>query len=153
MPCLSVLQPIVNLFQSYIGTASKPRPGAQHMLNAEYFKRIEALNFTMMHDDGQQTENFEAANVVLLGVSRTSKTPTSIYLANRGVKTANIPLVPDVPLPEPVLALRNPLVVGLLASVERIVQISRESTYRVERKPRFALCRPPPGCRRTRAGT
>ena len=135
VPCLSVLQPIVNLFQSYIGTASKPRPGAQHMLNAEYFKRIEALNFTMMHDDGQQTENFEAADVVLLGVSRTSKTPTSIYLANRGVKTANIPLVPDVPLPEPVLALRNPLVVGLLASVERIVQISRELSYRVECKP------------------
>lgn len=123
VPCLSVLQPIVNLFQSYIGTASKPRPGAQHMLNAEYFKRIEALNFAMMHDDGQQIENFEAADVVLLGVSRTSKTPTSIYLANRGVKTANIPLVPDVPLPEPVLALRKPLVVGLLASVERIVQI------------------------------
>ncbi|MGH6852892.1 MAG: kinase/pyrophosphorylase, partial [Methylocella sp.] len=69
VPCLSVLQPIANLFQSYIGTASKHRPGAQHMLNAEYFKRIEALNFTMMHDDGLQTENFEAADVVLLGVS------------------------------------------------------------------------------------
>jgi len=81
------------------------------------------LNFTMMHDDGQQTENFEAADVVLLGVSRSSKTPTSIYLANRGIKTANIPLVPDVPLPEQVLALRKPLVVGLLASPERIVQI------------------------------
>jgi [pyruvate, water dikinase]-phosphate phosphotransferase / [pyruvate, water dikinase] kinase len=123
VPCLSVLQPILNLFQSYIGTVSKARPGAQHMLNAEYFKRIEALNFTMVHDDGQQVENFEAADVVLLGVSRTSKTPTSIYLANRGIKTANIPVVPDVPLPEAVLALRSPLVVGLVASVERIVQI------------------------------
>jgi [pyruvate, water dikinase]-phosphate phosphotransferase / [pyruvate, water dikinase] kinase len=123
VPCLSVLQPILDLFQSYVGTASKSRPGAQHMLNAEYFKRIEALNFTMMHDDGQQVENFEAANVVLLGVSRTSKTPTSIYLANRGIKTANIPIVPDIPLPESVLTLRNPLVVGLVASVERIVQI------------------------------
>ena len=135
VPCLSVLQPIVNLFQSYIGTASKPRPGAQHMLNAEYFKRIEALNFTMMHDDGQQTENFEAADVVLLGVSRTSKTPTSIYLANRGVKTANIPLVPDVPLPEPVLALRNPLVVGLLASAERIVQIRENRLIALNANP------------------
>lgn len=123
VPCLSVLQPILDLFQSYIGTASKHRPGAQHILNADYYKRIEALNFTMVHDDGQQTENFEAADVVLIGVSRTSKTPTSIYLANRGIKTANIPLVPDVPLPEPVLALRKPLVVGLVASPERIVQI------------------------------
>jgi [pyruvate, water dikinase]-phosphate phosphotransferase / [pyruvate, water dikinase] kinase len=123
VPCLSVLQPILNLFQSYIGMNSKSRPGAQHMLSAEYFKRIEALNFTMIHDDGQQVENFEAANVVLLGVSRTSKTPTSIYLANRGIKTANIPVVPNVPLPEAVLGLRNPLVVGLVASVERIVQI------------------------------
>src|SRR6202040_1464720 len=123
VPCLSVLQPIVNLFQSYIGTASKPRPGAQHMLNAEYFKRIEALNFTMMHDDGQQTENFEAADVVLLGVSRTSKTPTSIYLANRGVKTANVPMVPGVALPPHVERLSHPLVVGLFATPERIVQI------------------------------
>jgi regulator of PEP synthase PpsR (kinase-PPPase family) len=123
VPCLSILQPILNLFQSYIGTASKPRPGAQHTLNAEYFKRIEAVNFTMMHDDGQQVENFEAADVVLLGVSRTSKTPTSIYLANRGIKTANIPIVPDVPLSQAVLALRNPLVIGLVASVERIIQI------------------------------
>ncbi len=96
LPCLSVLQPILDLFQSYVGTSSTPRAGAQHMLNADYFRRIEALNFTMMHDDGQQTENFEAADVVLLGVSRTSKTPTSIYLANRGIKTANIPLVPHV---------------------------------------------------------
>jgi hypothetical protein len=135
VPCLSVLQPIVNLFQSYIGTASKPRPGAQHMLNAEYFKRIEALNFAMMHDDGQQIENFEAADVVLLGVSRTSKTPTSIYLANRGVKTANIPLVPDIPLPEPVLALHNPLVVGLLASVERIVQIREKRLIALNASP------------------
>jgi regulator of PEP synthase PpsR (kinase-PPPase family) len=123
VPCLSVLQPVLDLFQSYIGAQSRPRPGAQHMLNAEYFKRIDALNFTMMHDDGQQVENFEAADVVLLGVSRTSKTPTSIYLANRGIKTANMPIVPDVPVPEAILDLRNPLVVGLIASVERIVQI------------------------------
>lgn len=122
-PCLSVLHPILDLFQSYIGAASTPRAGAQHMLNVDYFKRIDALNFTMMHDDGQQPENLENADVVLLGVSRTSKTPTSIYLANRGIKTANVPLVPDVPLPANVLALRRPLVVGLFASPERIVQI------------------------------
>ena len=122
-PCLSVLSPILDLMQSYIGAASTPRAGAQHVLNVDYFKRIDALNFTMMHDDGQQPENLENADVVLLGVSRTSKTPTSIYLANRGVKTANIPLVPGVPLPPNVLSLRLPLVVGLFASPERIVQI------------------------------
>ena len=124
-PCLSVLQPILDLFQSVdLGrTTSTPRPGAQHMLNADYFKRIDALNFTMMHDDGQIAEGLEQADVLLLGVSRTSKTPTSIYLANRGIRTANIPFVPQVPLPEAIFTLRNPLVVGLLASPERIVQI------------------------------
>ncbi|MGZ6046539.1 MAG: pyruvate, water dikinase regulatory protein, partial [Isosphaeraceae bacterium] len=94
-PCLSVLQPIFDLFQSYLGTTSTSRPGAQHTLNAEYFKRIDALNYTLMHDDGQVLDNLEHADVVLLGVSRTSKTPTSIYLANRGIKTANVPLVPN----------------------------------------------------------
>jgi regulator of PEP synthase PpsR (kinase-PPPase family) len=123
VPCLSVLQPILSLFQSYIGVASTPRPGAQHMLNADYFRRIDALNFTLLHDDGLQPENYEEADVVLMGVSRSSKTPTSIYLANRGIKTANIPLVPNVPLPECVTRLKNPLVVGLFASPERIVQI------------------------------
>ncbi len=93
------------------------------MLNAEYFKRIDALNYSMMHDDGQLADELESADVVLLGVSRTSKTPTSIYLANRGVKTANVPLVPGVPLPSQLESIRHPLVVGLLASPERIVQI------------------------------
>lgn len=122
-PCLSVLEPILGLFQSYLGTASTPRPGAQHMLNADYFKRIDALNFTMMHDDGQMPEHLDDADVVLLGVSRTSKTPTSIYLANRGIKTANIPIVPNVPLPTSLDTVRKPLVVGLIASPDRIVQI------------------------------
>ncbi len=122
-PCLSVLQPIFSLFQAYLGTASTSRPGAQHMLNADYFKRIDALNFTMLHDDGQQPENLGQADVVLLGVSRTSKTPTSIYLANRGIKTANVPLVPNVPPPDAIQNLNGPLVVGLVASAERIVQI------------------------------
>jgi [pyruvate, water dikinase]-phosphate phosphotransferase / [pyruvate, water dikinase] kinase len=122
-PALSVLAPILNLFQSYLGPASAPRPGAQHMLNSDYFKRIDALNYTMMHDDGQLPEDLETADVVLLGVSRTSKTPTSIYLANRGIKTANIPLVPGVPLPGAIAKLMRPLVVGLFASPDRIVQI------------------------------
>ncbi len=122
-PALSVLAPILGLFQSYLGPASAPRPGAQHMLNADYFKRIDALNYTMMHDDGQIPDDLETADIILLGVSRTSKTPTSIYLANRGIKTANIPLVPGVPLSVGVQNVRKPLVVGLFASPDRIVQI------------------------------
>jgi regulator of PEP synthase PpsR (kinase-PPPase family) len=122
-PCLSVLGPILTLFKSYLGQSSTPRAGAQHMLNAEYFKRIDALNFTMMNDDGQLPENLEQADIVLLGVSRTSKTPTSIYLANRGYKTANVPVVPHLPLPQVVDNLRRPLIVGLVASPERIIQI------------------------------
>src|SRR5579871_1502530 len=123
LPCLSILGPVLRLFQAYLGAESTYRVGAQHILNAEYFKRIDALNYTMMHDDGQLADDLENADVVLLGVSRTSKTPTSIYLANRGVKTANIPLVPGVPLPAHVESAQHPLVVGLFASPERIVQI------------------------------
>ncbi len=122
-PCLSILQPILHLFQSYIGMESTSRPGAQHMLNADYFRRIDALNYTVLHDDGQQIDEYEDADVLLIGVSRTSKTPTSIYLANRGIKTANIPLVPNVALPPSIRKLKHPLVVGLLASPERIVQM------------------------------
>jgi regulator of PEP synthase PpsR (kinase-PPPase family) len=123
LPYLSILGPVLGLFQSYLGGETKPRVGAQHTLNAEYFKRIDALNYTMLHDDGQHTDGLEDAEVVLVGVSRTSKTPTSIYLANRGVKTANVPLVPGVPPPPQLEQLSQPLVVGLFASPERIVQI------------------------------
>jgi regulator of PEP synthase PpsR (kinase-PPPase family) len=122
-PCLSVLGPILTLFQSYLGQNAASRAGAQHMLNADYFKRIDALNYSMMNDDGQLPENLEQADIVLLGVSRTSKTPTSIYLANRGYKTANVPFVPNAPLPRELAELRRPLIVGLVASPERIVQI------------------------------
>ena len=124
LPVLFILGPVLQLFQSYLGSAeTKPRVGAQHMLNADYFKRIDALNYTMFHDDGQHTEDLEEADVVLVGISRTSKTPTSIYLANRGVKTANVPLVPNIPLPPQLETLKHPLVVGLYATPERIVQI------------------------------
>jgi regulator of PEP synthase PpsR (kinase-PPPase family) len=123
VPCLSVLAPVLRLLQSYLGAATAPRVGAQHTLNAEYFKRIDALNYTMLHDDGQHTDDLESAEIVLTGVSRTSKTPTSIYLANRGVKTANVPLVLGMAVPPHLLKLQKPLVVGLFASPERIVQI------------------------------
>lgn len=122
-PCLSVLRPVHDLLRAYLGAETTARPGAQHMLNAEYFKRIDAMNFTLAHDDGNLPEDLEEADVILLGVSRTSKTPTSIYLANRGLKTTNLPLVPGMPLPPAIERARKPLVVGLFASPERIVQI------------------------------
>src|ERR687888_1668186 len=123
LPCLSILGPVLQLLQSYLGAETSHRVGAQHTLNAEYFKRIDALNYTMLHDDGQHVEGLEEADVVLVGVSRTSKTPTSIYLANRGIRTANVPLVPGIMLAPNVEGLSRPLVVGLYASPERIVQI------------------------------
>ncbi|GAB4070157.1 pyruvate, water dikinase regulatory protein [Ancylobacter sonchi] len=125
IPVLSVLAPVVRLFQAYLGGAPTPRVGGQHQLDGEYFRRIDAMNFTVMHDDGQHTDGLEAADVVLLGISRSSKTPTSIYLANRGIKTANIPLVPNIPVPSGLAELRRPLVVGLVASAERVVEIRR----------------------------
>lgn len=122
-PSLSIIGPVMQLFQAYLGAATTGRIGAQHTLNAEYFKRIDALNYTMMHDDGQHTEGLEEADVVLVGVSRTSKTPTSIYLANRGIRTANVPLVPGIPLPHQLETLKNPLVVSLHATPERLIQV------------------------------
>ncbi len=124
-PCISILDPVIASLATYLNAKSKPHIGGQHVLNAEYFKRIDALNYTMAHDDGQQVADLDAADVVLLGISRSSKTPTSIYLANRGIKTANIPLVPGIQPPPVLFKLKHPLVVGLVASAERISQIRR----------------------------
>jgi regulator of PEP synthase PpsR (kinase-PPPase family) len=123
IPSLSIIGPVMELFRAYLGRETSPRVGAQHTLNADYFKRIDALNYTMMHDDGQHVEGLEEADVVLVGVSRTSKTPTSIYLANRGIRTANVPLVPGIPIPPQLETLTKPLVVSLHASPERLVQV------------------------------
>jgi [pyruvate, water dikinase]-phosphate phosphotransferase / [pyruvate, water dikinase] kinase len=123
IPSLSIIGPVMQLFQAYLGAATTGRIGAQHTLNAEYFKRIDALNYTMIHDDGQHVEGLEEADVVLVGVSRTSKTPTSIYLANRGIRTANVPLVPGIPIPHQLENLKKPLVVSLHATPERLIQI------------------------------
>src|SRR5713226_908295 len=123
LPCLSILGPVLGLLHSYLGTETSHRIGAQHVLNADYFKRIDALNYTMLHDDGQHIEDLEHADVVLTGVSRTSKTPTSIYLANRGIRTANVPLVPGIPLPHQLETLTKPLVVSLHATPERLIQV------------------------------
>jgi [pyruvate, water dikinase]-phosphate phosphotransferase / [pyruvate, water dikinase] kinase len=123
IPSLSIIGPVMQMFEAYLGAATTGRVGAQHVLNAEYFKRIDALNYTMIHDDGQHVEGLEDADVVLVGVSRTSKTPTSIYLANRGVRTANVPLVPGIPLPHQLETLKKPLVVSLHATPERLIQV------------------------------
>ncbi|MEZ5872999.1 MAG: pyruvate, water dikinase regulatory protein [Nitratireductor sp.] len=123
IPCVSVLEPIFQAFKSYLGMPSLRKVGAQHELNSEYFSRIDALNFTMMHDDGALPENIEDADVILIGISRTSKTPTSIYLANRGIKTANVPLVPGITPPPELISAKKPLVVALIASTDRIFQV------------------------------
>jgi regulator of PEP synthase PpsR (kinase-PPPase family) len=123
IPCASVLEPVLQMLQAYLGAPGARRVGAQHILDAEYFRRIDALNFTMIHDDGQLAGSLEEADVVLVGVSRTSKTPTSIYLANRGIKVANVPVVPGIALPRDLEGLKRPLVVGLTASADRIVHL------------------------------
>ncbi|MGB6117387.1 MAG: pyruvate, water dikinase regulatory protein, partial [Mesorhizobium sp.] len=123
LPCVSVLEPVLTVFQSYLGAPAGRRVGAQYALDADYFRRIDALNFTMEHDDGQLPADIEEADVVLIGISRTSKTPTSIYLANRGIKTANIPIVLGVPIPESLLYAKRPLIVGLVATAERISHV------------------------------
>ena len=124
VPCVSILDAVVDTLSAYLGTAiARPRPGGQHELDAAYFDRIEAMNFTIAHDDGQMVETLHEADIVLLGVSRTSKTPTSLYLANRGYKTANIPIVPSVDLPTELFRLTDPFVIGLTNDPNRLIQI------------------------------
>jgi regulator of PEP synthase PpsR (kinase-PPPase family) len=123
VPAISVLDPVINVFQSYLGDSAAQTIGAQHVLDADYFQRIEALNFTLAHDDGVLPTNLDQADIVIVGISRTSKTPTSIYLAHRGYRTANYPLVPGVPIPKVLTRPTRAFVVGLLASTDRIVQI------------------------------
>jgi len=125
IPCVAVLDPLVASMARYLGAAITTRVGAQHALDAEYFNRIEALDYAMAHDDGQGFDDLDRADVVLVGVSRTSKTPTSIYLAHRGVRSANVPLVPGAEPPPQLFQVRRPLVVGLTVSPDRLVQIRR----------------------------
>ncbi|MGF1549581.1 MAG: pyruvate, water dikinase regulatory protein [Sphingomonadaceae bacterium] len=122
---LPVLDPVLDALSAELGQEAAARPGRQHAMDAAYFARVEAIQFTIAHDDGMNPENWEEAEIVLAGVSRSSKTPTSIYLANRGYKTANIPIVPEAPLPDKLFALERPLVVGLTVSAERLIQIRR----------------------------
>lgn len=123
--CISVLEPFIDTMAQYFKSGIRRLPGRQHVMDDEYFSRIDAINFVMTHDDGQAIADLSKAEVVLVGVSRTSKTPTCIYLANRGIKAANVPIVPGATLPDTLFKKNGPLVVGLIEDPRRLVEIRR----------------------------
>tara|TARA_Y100000589_G_scaffold296769_1_gene304115 strand:- start:362 stop:1174 length:813 start_codon:yes stop_codon:yes gene_type:complete len=128
VPCIPVLDPTMATLANYFGIESRGEAGLQHTLNAQYFERIDAMTYAMANDDGQSIWNLKHADLILVGVSRTSKTPTCMYLANRGIKAANVPYVPGVALPKELIELRSasaPLIVGLTNSPERLIQLRR----------------------------
>lgn len=135
LPMVPALDAVSDALSNLLGQAAKARPGRQHVLDAAYFARVEAIQFTIAHDDGQNWENWEAADIVLAGVSRSSKTPTSIYLANRGYKTANIPIVVESPPPSALFTLRHPLVVGLTTNPERLIAVRRNRLLSLNQAP------------------
>jgi regulator of PEP synthase PpsR (kinase-PPPase family) len=125
VPCVAVLDPIIRSLSSHLGLTAKGVPGLQHAMDDAYFRRVAAIDFAMRYDDGKDMQGLREADVILVGVSRTSKTPTSVFLARRGLKCANIPLVPGVKIDEEKLSLDGPFYVGLTASPKRLVQIRR----------------------------
>ncbi len=133
VPCIPVMDPMIEGLSKYLNQKPRNVPGLQHILDDLYFKRIDALDFAMGFDDGQNYNGIETADVILVGVSRTSKTPTCIYLARQGIRAANIPLVPGVPIPPHILDLKMPLFVGLTESPDRLIQL-RASRLRVDQR-------------------
>lgn len=133
VPHSHVLDNTITMMAGYLGQQSRGRTGALHKMDEDYFNRIEAIDYTLSHDDGQSAWDLEEADVVIVGVSRTSKTPTSVYLANRGIKTANVPFVPGCPLPPELDKLKNPLVVGLIKDVDQLVSIRKNRLRQIER--------------------
>jgi regulator of PEP synthase PpsR (kinase-PPPase family) len=125
VPAIPVLDPVIGALAAHLGRQSRGLPGRQHLLDNEYFARIDAMSYALTHDDGQSSWGLNDADVVLVGVSRTSKTPTCIYLANRGIKAANIPIVPGVPLPPELGTATRPLIVGLTNDPDRLIQVRR----------------------------
>jgi len=135
LPTIAALDAVTAALEDKLGQQAKARPGRQHLMDDAYFARVEAIQFTIAHDDGTNWENWEQADIVLAGVSRTSKTPTSIYLANRGFKVANIPLVVESPPPELLFRLKRPLVVGLITSADRLIQVRRNRLLSLNQAP------------------
>ncbi len=127
VPCIAILDPVIHTMANYFGAEIKGTPGLQHVLDAEYFGRMDAMTFALTHDDGQHCSDLAKADIILVGVSRTSKTPTCMYLANRGIKAANIPVVPGCPMPEELLKADGPLIVGLTKDPARLVQVRQNS--------------------------
>lgn len=125
LPCIPLLDQAMATLGSYLGAKVDHKPGRQHVMDSEYFDRIDAMQFVLAHDDGQGVGALNDADVVLVGVSRTSKTPTCIYLANRGIRAANVPFVPGIDAPAELLACTRPLIVGLTTDPKRLVQIRR----------------------------
>ena len=125
VPCFGILGNLILSFSKLLNQKAIHKPSAQHVLDDDYYKRIEAIQFTMAHDDGKKVDDINNADVILLGVSRTSKTPTSIYLANRGYKTINIPLVLNQKVPEGLIENKKPCIIGLIADPERLADIRR----------------------------
>jgi len=135
LPAIAVLDIVIDALEGLLQQEAKGRPGRQHRLDEEYFARVDAIHYTFNHDDGVGWEDWEQADIVLAGVSRTSKTPTSIYLANRGYKVANVPIVVESPLPKALFGLRRPLVVGLTTSPDRLVQVRRNRLLSLNQSP------------------
>jgi [pyruvate, water dikinase]-phosphate phosphotransferase / [pyruvate, water dikinase] kinase len=135
LPAIAALDTVTDALSNMLGQEAKARPGRQHFMDAAYFSRVEAIQFTIAHDDGINSQNWEEADIVLAGVSRTSKTPTSIYLANRGYKTANIPIVPESPPPESLYSLKHPMVVGLMTTPDRLIQVRRNRLLSLNQAP------------------
>jgi [pyruvate, water dikinase]-phosphate phosphotransferase / [pyruvate, water dikinase] kinase len=133
VPVVTVLEPVMNAMAAHFGQKARGQAGRQHELDAEYFDRIEAMNFALAHDDGQSSRTYNDADVILIGVSRSSKTPTCIYLANRGIKCANVPIVPNCPLPPELFLVKKPLVVGLTKDASSLVQIRRNRLQMIAR--------------------
>ncbi len=135
LPSVAALDAVTDALAAALGQQAKGRPGRQHALDDAYFARVDAIQFTIAHDDGIAWEDWEEADIVLAGVSRSSKTPTSIYLANRGYKVANIPIVPESPPPSALYGLMRPLVVGLTTAPERLVQVRRNRLLSLNQTP------------------
>ena len=123
VPAIPVLDPVIAALASHLGRQSRGLPGQQHLLDSEYFQRIDAMTFALNHDDGQSAWGFNDADVILVGVSRTSKTPTCLYLANRGIKAANVPIVPGATLPPELFTVTRPVIVALTNDPERLIQV------------------------------